>query len=772
MPRVAGSHRMASHKEGGGVFMATKYPNLFSPIKIGGAEIKNRIAMMPMGVFSPRLMNLKCGAYTKDGADYYIERAKGGTGLIITGLIPIIPLPFFNPVNAPDDFVGGMRYLMDGAHRYGAKVFVQLTAMNGRAACADSEAELFAAPAPAPIQNVWDPAMENRGITRDEIRLYVRNFAEVARLVKRAGGDGVEIHAVHEGYLLDQFAISNYNRRTDEYGGSLENRLRFPSEIARAIKERCGGSFPVSMRYSARSCAKGFNRGALPGETFAEFGRDLGEGRVVARMLQDAGYDMLNCDNGSYDSWYWAHPPMYMPKACNLGDVAEIKKAVGIPVACAGRFDEPDVAEAAIAAGRVDMMGMGRPLLADPELANKFASGNLDAVRPCICCHQGCLGRIFQRKDISCAVNPACGREKSWAIEPARARKKIAVVGGGLGGMEAARVCALRGHAVDLYEKADELGGVFIAASAPNFKDDDKRLLAWYVRQMKELGVRLHMGRTVTKEMLGGIERDELFVATGATERRLEAPGLDGANVAYAVEALRRVRASSEARGETGRENGEANGGGGCAEGEKGEAKGASGGETGLEDGETRGNADGETRLENGEAKGASGGKAEGESAIVIGGGLTGCEIAYMLARDGKKVTIVEMSETIINAFGLSAANYNMLMELLDHYNVAVLKNSVVESYADGKAVVAETIKNYPNAANRARHMYALGPKGAVKKREIPADSIVVSIGYTGDRALYDELGGAEHTYLVGDARQPANIMDAIWAAYEIAKDV
>ncbi|MDR1062028.1 MAG: FAD-dependent oxidoreductase [Clostridiales bacterium] len=687
--------------------MAIKYPNLFSPIKVGRLEIKNRIAMMPMGVFSPRLMNLKCGAYTKDGADYYIERAKGGAGLIITGLIPVIPLPIFNPVNAPDDFVGGMKYLMDGAHRHGAKIFVQLTAMNGRAAHAESEAELRPTPAPAPIQNVWDPAMENRGMSKDEIRLYVRNFAEVAWLVRQAGGDGVEIHAVHEGYLLDQFAIANFNRRTDKYGGSLENRLRFPSEIVRAIKEKCGAGFPVSMRYSARSYAKGFNRGALPGEAFAEFGRDLDESRIVARMLQDAGYDMLNCDNGSYDSWYWAHPPMYMPKACNLGDVAEIKKAVGIPVACAGRFDEPDVAEAAIAAGRIDMMGMGRPLLADPDLPNKFASGDLDAVRPCICCHQGCLGRIFQGKDISCAVNPACGREKSWAIAPAQTRKRVAVVGGGLGGMEAARVCALRGHEVDLYEKTGELGGVFLAASAPDFKDDDKRLLAWYVRQMKELGVSLHMGRAVTKELLDGIERDELFIATGASERRLNAPGLDGANVAYAVEALRGAKA-----------------------------------------------------------------KIKGKNIVVVGGGLTGCEIAYMLARDGKKVTIVEMSETILNAFGLSAANYNMLMELMDHYKVAVLKNSVLESYADGKAVVAETIKNYPNAANRARRMYALGPKGMVKKREMPADSIVVSIGYTGDRALYDELRGARNTYLVGDAKQPANIMDAIWAAYEIAKDV
>jgi 2-enoate reductase len=716
--------------------MANKYANLFSPLKVGGVTLKNRIAMMPMGVFSPRLLNLKTAAYTKDGADYYIERAKGGTGLIVTGIIPVT-LPHLSPLARPDGFVGEMRYLMDGVHEYGAKIFVQLTAMNGRAAHADSAEALGLTPAPAPIQNVWDPTMENRGVTRDEIRQYVMSFAEAAWLVKRAGGDGVEIHAVHEGYLLDQFAIASLNRRTDEYGGSLENRLRLAAEIAQAVKAKCGASFPVSLRYSVRSYTKGFNRGALPGEEFEEFGRDLPESRVAARMLQDAGYDLLDCDNGNYDAWYWAHPPVYMPKACNLADVAEIKKAVDIPVACAGRFDDPGLAEAAIADGRIDMMGMGRPLLADPELPNKFASGDLGAIRPCISCHQGCLGRIFQRKDISCAVNPACGREKSWALAPAAAKKRVAVVGGGLGGMEAARVCALRGHSVDLYEKAGALGGVFIAASAPDFKDDDKKLLAWYVRQMRELGVAVHLNREATKGMLAELGYDELFVATGATERRLAIPGLEGDAVSYAVDALLSPQ------------------------------------------------------------------RIKGDRVLIVGGGLTGCEIAYMLGRAGKSVTIVEMAETILNAFGLAAANYNMLMEILDYYKVNVIKSATVESYADGKATVAVTAKNYPNAANRARRLYAVGPQGITSTREIAADHVVICAGYASDSRLYCEMQGehgeqwdrgerwehgerkgqaengergehgkqAAHTHLVGDAARPATVMDAIWAAYEIAKD-
>ena len=682
--------------------MPAKYKNLFSPVKIGGVEVPNRLAMMPMGVFSPRLMNPKTGAYTKDGADYYIARAKGGTGLIVTGLVPIIPMPYLNPVNFPEEYVAEMKYLTDGIHEQGSKIFIQLTAMTGRAAHLEKEADWKLLPAPAPIQNVWDPTVKNRGITKEEIQQYVKNFAQAAYLVKRAGGDGVEIHAVHEGYLLDQFAIGFYNRRTDEYGGSLENRLRFPREVVEAIKEKCGKDFPVSVRYSVRSYVKDFNRGALPGEEFEEMGRNLEEGVAAAKLLEEYGFDMLNCDNGSYDSWFWAHPPVYMPKACNLKDVAEVKRAVNIPVVCAGRFDDPELAEEAIAKGLIDLMGMGRPLLADPELGKKFYEGRLEDVRPCIACHQGCLGRIFQGKDISCAVNPACGRELSYALAPAETKKKILVAGGGLGGMEAARVCSLRGHEVDLYEKSDCLGGVFVAASAPDFKGEDRQLLAWYEKQMKDLGIHVHLNSEVTEEMIHGY--DEIFVATGAKERRLDTPGFDAPNVTYAVDTL-----LSE--------------------------------------------------------------KIEGEHVVVVGGGLTGCEIAYMLGREGKKVTLVEMTETILNAFGLSAANYNMLMELLDHYQVKVIKNAVVESYENGTAVVVETEKNYPNTANRAKRMFALGPQGMKVKHEIPADHVVVSVGYIPENSLYEKIRG-DHVHLIGDAKQPTNIMDAIWAAYETAMNL
>jgi 2-enoate reductase len=314
----------------------------------------------------------------------------------------------------------------------------------------------------------------------------------------RGGFDGIQIHAVHEGYLLDQFAISMFNLRTDEYGGSLENRLRFAKEIVEEIKSRCGKDFPVTLRYSVKSMIKDWRQGALPGEEFEEKGRDIEEGIEAAKLLAQYGYDALDVDAGSYDSWWWSHPPMYQEKGLFRPFCKIVKDVVDIPVICAGRMDDPDMALEALQNGECDMISIGRPLLADPDYCNKLRSGRTCQIRPCISCHEGCMGRIATYSLINCAVNPQAARERAMAYEPILQKKKVLVVGGGVAGCEAARVLAIRGHQPVLFEKSGRLGGNLLPGGAPKFKEDDIALANWYTQEMDRLKVEVHLNTEVT----------------------------------------------------------------------------------------------------------------------------------------------------------------------------------------------------------------------------------------------------------------------------------
>ena len=329
--------------------MDSRYDPLFTPWKIGNVEIKNRIVMCPMGGTS--LFGwMEPNHFDKVAAEFFLNIAKNNVGLIIPGIAPLRdPIGgrwlYRNPGMFKD-----LKVYMEQLHATGAKLFVQLTAGFGRSfAITDSLSILlknkmlgtiakpvvdasFLCASPSPLPSRWAEDLMCREITKEEIRHLVKAFAETARLCKEAGVDGVEVHAVHEGYLMDQFTLPYTNQRTDEYGGSFENRYRFAVETVQAIKQACGKDYPVSLRYSVLSKTKGLCKGAVPGEEYTEVGRDMKESERAARYLQDAGYDMLNADNGTYDAWYWAHPPQYMPQNCNLEDVAHIRKFVDIPV--------------------------------------------------------------------------------------------------------------------------------------------------------------------------------------------------------------------------------------------------------------------------------------------------------------------------------------------------------------------------------------------------------------------------------------------------------
>ena len=342
-----------------------KYKNLFTPVTIGSVTIKNRFAMAPMG---PLGLADAQGGFNQRGIDYYTERAKGGTGLIITGVtfsdckvetqsMPNCPNSTFNPVH----FIRTGREMTERVHAYGSKIFLMMSAGFGRVTIPTNLGE-FPPVAPSAIPHRWLDKI-CRPLTVEEIHSIVKSFGDGAYNAMRAGFDGVEIHAVHEGYLLDQFAISMFNQRTDEYGGSLENRLRFAREVVEEIKSRCGKDFPVALRFSVKSMIKDWREGALPGEEFEEKGRDVEEGLAAARLLVEYGYDALDTDVGTYDAWWWNHPPMYQKKGLYRPYCRMVKEAVDVPVLCAGRMDNPDMALEALEKGECDIISLGGNLI-------------------------------------------------------------------------------------------------------------------------------------------------------------------------------------------------------------------------------------------------------------------------------------------------------------------------------------------------------------------------------------------------------------------------
>lgn len=658
---------------------------LFTPLSIGKVSIKNRFAMAPMG---PLGLGDEQGGFNQRGIDYYTARARGGTGLIITGVtfvdntieehgMPNCPNSTYNPVQ----FVRTSREMTERVHAYNARIFLQMSGGFGRVTIPTNLGE-FPPVAPSPIQHRWlDKTC--RALTVDEIHELVRDFGEGAYNAKRAGFDGVQIHAVHEGYLIDQFAISLFNQRTDEYGGSLENRLRFAREIVEEIKRRCGQDFPVMLRYSPKSFIKALREGALPGEEFEEKGRDLPEGVEAAKLLVSYGYDALDVDVGSYDAWWWSHPPMYQKKGLYMPYAKLVKENVNVPVLCAGRMDDPDMAEGAVMDGVCDIISLGRPLLADPDYVNKLRRGERKCIRPCISCQEGCMGRIQEYSMVNCAVNPQAARERVTAYNPVLKAKHVLVIGGGVAGCEASRVLAERGHKPEIMERSDHLGGNLLAAGAPSFKEDDIALVRWYENEMQRLNVPVHFNAPVDPASKLYDEYDAVIVATGATPKKF--PLGENAPVYTATDALL-----------------------------------------------------GKTPI--------------GERVTVVGGGLVGCETALWLAQEGKHVTIVEALDRLMAVNKpLCHANSEMLERLLPFHGVETLVSSSVQKYENGKLLVKT-------------------PQG---EQQLDCDTVILSVGFREDRGVFDAWeNSAKEIYLLGDAKKVANIMYAVWDAFEVANHI
>ncbi len=489
---------------------------LFSSCKIGNLELKNRIAIPAMHL-----------GYTKDGfvndqlIRFYQERARGGAGLIIVGgaYIHRLGMGGINFLSIDDDrYIPGLKTLADVLRAEGAKTAVQLFHA-GRYAYS-----FLIDDQPVSASEVRSPQSGDtpRALTIEEIQQLVHFFTEGARRAKEAGFDAVEISGA-TGYLVSQFLSPFTNRRTDEYGGSLENRTRFAVEIVQSIKEKLGNDYPILFRLTFDDLVKG--------------GNGLTDAKEIATVLEPVGVDAICMQVG----WHESRVPtiaMNVPRAAFGYLSKEIKKEVNIPVMVSNRINDPVLAEELLQDGVADLIGLGRTLIADPEFPQKAMAERLHEIRPCIACNQGCFDSVLTGMPVTCLVNPAAGREASFDVEPPKKTKKVMVIGSGPGGLEAARVLSGRGHEVLLYEKEDRLGGKLNLCHLPPGRKEFIPYIDYLVAEVKRLKVKVVTGVTVTEKMVLENNPDVVVLATGAIQTLPQIPGIDKAHVYFAESVL------------------------------------------------------------------------------------------------------------------------------------------------------------------------------------------------------------------------------------------
>ncbi len=652
-----------------------QFHNLTSPFKIGNLVVKNRFGMAAMGMPGTKDAN---GHITDNGIAYFTERARGDFGFITVYSVhpddEIDPAVMPNILRDKPGFIKRAKLLLDQCHAYGAKVFIQISMGLGRNGIPGCKG-------PEELPYYGNPSVKTPGLTTEEIEAKIKKVVETAKFMQDTGFDGVEIHAMHWGYLLDELAMEITNHRTDKYGGSLENRLRAVREIAEGIKALCGKGYPVIMRLGLKSFMEGFNRSTLSGEN--EAGRTLEESIEIAKLLEQYGYDALNTDMGVYDSFYYLLPPSYMEKGYILPYVEKIKQAVSIPViAAGGRLNDPYLCEKAVAEGMLDGIALGRQSLADPMYPRKIAMGKPEKIRPCIGCNVGCNGETTLGKNNCCAVNPLALKEGYYGVSPALKRKRIAVIGGGIAGMECARTAALRGHQVSLYEKEASLGGLLLAAGHHAFKSEIQDLNLWYQNELEELGIPVYLNREMRAEDIRALDADTIVLTVGAVPIMPPIPGIDSEKTIDCVSA-------------------------------------------------------------------AADRCSLGEKVVLVGGGMTGCEIAYDLAMKGKKVTVVDALDHLMMT-ATAVPNKLMMFELFKKYGIEVVTGHRIEEINETGAVVSDQ-------------------NG--ERKTIEADQVIMNIGFRARPSMAAELYGCgKDIYSIATGVGP--ILVSVRDAYEIARQL